>query len=104
MAYVQDMLNTEEKNRKELEEILNNENTKKLVLRAGQHIDNETIWSLRGTKALVLEYMSNTDDEYNNRESWGELLLSAHDKPMGINVTTWSKYRSISGNSFHLGI
>jgi len=90
MAYVKDMLNTDEKNKQELEEILNNENTKKIVLRAGQHIDNETIWSLRGTKALVLEYMSNTDDEYNNRESWGELLLSAHDKPMGINVTTWS--------------
>ena len=90
MAYVRDMLNTEEKNRQELEEILNNENTKKMVLRAGQYIDNETIWTLRGTKALVLEYMSNTDKEYNNRKSWGELLLSAHDKPMGINVTTWS--------------
>lgn len=90
MAYVKDMLNTEEKNRQELEEILNNENTKKVVLRSGQYVDNETAWSLRRTKALLLEYMSNTDKEYNNRESWGELLLSAHDKPMGIKVTTWS--------------
>lgn len=90
MKYVKDILNTEEKNRQELEEILNNENIKKLVLRAGQFIDTDTILSLRGTKALVLEYMSNTDKEYNNRESWGELLLSTHDKPMGINVTTWS--------------
>lgn len=90
MAYVRDMLNAEEENRKKLEEILNDENTKKMVLRAGQYIDNNTILALRGTKALLLEYMSNTDKEFNNRESWGELLLSAHDKPMGINVTTWS--------------
>lgn len=90
MTYLENMLNTEEKNRQELEEILKNENIQKLVLRAGQHIDNDTILNLRGTKALVLEFMSNTDNEFNNRESWGELLLSAHDKPMGINVTTWS--------------
>lgn len=90
MAYVKNMLSAEEKNRQEIEEILNDENTKKIVLRSGQYIDNETAWSLRRTKALLLEYMSNTDKEYNNRESWGELLLSAHDKPMGIKVTTWS--------------
>lgn len=90
MSYVRDMLNREEANTKELEEILNNENIKKIVLRANKHLDNDTILSLRGTKALVLEDMSNTDKEYDNRESWGELLLSAHDRPMGINVTTWS--------------
>lgn len=90
MSYVKDMLKTEEQRNKELEEILNNENIKKIVLRANKHLDNDTILSLRGTKALVLEDMSNTDKEYDNRESWGELLLSAHDRPMGINVTTWS--------------
>ena len=90
MSYVRDMLNREEANTKELEEILNNENIKKIVLRANKHLDNDTILSLRGTKALVLEDMSNTDKEYDNRTSWGELLLSAHDRPMGINVTTWS--------------
>ena len=90
MAYVKDMLNTEEKNRQELEEILNNENIRKIVLRSGQYVDNDAVWSLKKTKALVLEYMSNTDKEYNNRKSWGELLLSAHDKPMTIKVTTWS--------------
>lgn len=90
MSYVKDMLKTEEQRNKELEEILNNENIKKIVLRANKHLDNATILSLRGTKALVLEDMSNTDKEYDNRESWGELLLSAHDRPMGINVTTWS--------------
>lgn len=90
MSYVRDMLNKEEANTKELEEILNNENIKKIVLRANKHLDNDTILSLRGTKALVLEDMSNTDKEYDNRTSWGELLLSAHDRPMGINVTTWS--------------
>ena len=90
MSYVRDMLNAEEKNRQELEEILENENIQKIVLRAGKHIDKDTILGLRGTKALVLEYMSNTDNDYNNRKSWGELLLSAHDTPMGINVTTWS--------------
>lgn len=47
MAYVRDMLNTEEKNRQELKEILKNENIQKLVLRAGQHIDNDTILNLR---------------------------------------------------------
>ena len=86
MSYVRDMLNREGANTKELEEILNNKNIKKIVLRANKHLDNDTILSLRGTKALVLEDMSNTD----NRTSWGELLLSAHDRPMGINVTTWS--------------
>lgn len=90
MSYVRDMLNREGANTKELEEILNNENIKKIVLRANKHLDNDTILSLRGTKALVLEDMSNTDKEYDNRTSWGELLLSAHDRPMGINVTTWS--------------
>ena len=90
MSYVRDMLNREGANTKELEEILNNKNIKKIVLRANKHLDNDTILSLRGTKALVLEDMSNTDKEYDNRTSWGELLLSAHDRPMGINVTTWS--------------
>lgn len=90
MSYVRDMLNREGANTKELEEILNNENIKKIVLRANKHLDNDTILSLRGTKALVLEDMSNTDKEYDNRTSWGELLLSAHARPMRINVTTWS--------------
>ena len=90
MSYVRDMLNREGANTKELEEILNNENIKKIILRANKHLDNDTILSLRGTKALVLEDMSNTDKEYDNRTSWGELLLSAHNRPMRINVTTWS--------------
>lgn len=73
-----------------MENIQNNENIQKIVLRAGHYVDNDAIFSTRHTKALKLEYMSNTDKEYDNRESWGELLLSAHDKPAGINVTTWS--------------
>ena len=67
------------------------ENLQKLVLRAGKHIDRDVILGLRGTKAIKLEDMSNTNEEYDNRTSWGELLLSAHDRPMiGIDVTTWS--------------
>lgn len=67
------------------------ENLQKLVLRAGKHIDRDVILGLRGTKAVKLEDMSNTDEEYDNRETWGELLLSAHDRPMtGVDVTTWS--------------
>ena len=41
MSYVRDMLNREEANTKELEEILNNENIKKIVLRANKHLDND---------------------------------------------------------------
>lgn len=67
------------------------ENLQKLVLRAGKHIDGNTIVKLRGTKAIKLEDMSNTNEEYDNRTSWGELLLSAHDRPMtSVDVTTWS--------------
>lgn len=91
MSYVKDMLDRENWNTTDIsEEILNNKNIQKIVLRANKHLDRETILSLRGTKALVLEDMSNTDEEYDNRESWGELLLSAHDRPMGVKVTTWS--------------
>lgn len=77
-----------------MEDILNNQNIQKLKLRAGEYIDNETIWSLRGTKALVLESIDNTDQEYNNREDWGELVIAARKRPFAsikqINVTTWS--------------
>ena len=69
----------------------NNDNIRKIVLRARHHIDRDTVLSLRGTKALKVEAMKNTDNEYDNRESWGELLIPA--SPRGIesvDVTTWS--------------
>ena len=74
-----------------MENILDNEHIQKIVLRANHHIAGETVLALRGTKAIRLEDMSNTDEEYDKRESWGELLLSAHDRPMtSVDVTTWS--------------
>lgn len=63
----------------------------KIVLRANQHIDKDTIFDLRGTKAIRLEDMSNTDEEYDNRTSWSDLIGPA--RPRGISsieVTTWS--------------
>lgn len=88
MSYVKELLTkTEDKN----EKLYNDESLRKMVLRANKHVDINTILGLRGTKAIKLEDMSNTDEEYDNRETWGELLLSAHDRPMvGVNVTTWS--------------
>lgn len=63
----------------------------KLVLRANHLIEKDIILSLKGTKALKLEDMSNTDKEYDNRKSWGELLSPAHKRQMiGVDVTTWS--------------
>ena len=80
-------IRTEEEN----EKLFNDESLRKMVLRANRHIDKDIILGLRGTKAIKLEDMSNTDIEYNNRESWGELLLSAHDRPMtAVDVSTWS--------------
>lgn len=80
-------IRTEEEN----EKLFNDESLRKMVLRANKHIDKDIILGLRGTKAIKLEDMSNTDIEYNNRESWGELLLSAHDRPMtAVDVSTWS--------------
>ena len=74
-----------------MENILDNEHIQKIVLRANHHITGETVLALRGTKAIRLEDMSNTDEEYDKRETWGELLLSAHDRPMtSVDVTTWS--------------
>lgn len=91
MAYVREMLNREQESKMELERNLNDESLRKLVLRAGKHIDRDVILNLRGTKAINLEDMSNTDEEFDNRQSWGELLLSAHDRPMtSVAVTTWS--------------
>lgn len=91
MNYVSEMLKREEEGRRKLDELLNDESLQKLVLRAGKHVSRDVILGLRGTKAINLEDMSNTDEEYDNRESWGELLLSAHDRPMtGVAVTTWS--------------
>lgn len=90
MNYIKRMLENEEAERRAIEEIMDNKDARKIVLRAGHYVDNNTIYNLRGTKALMLEYMSNTDKEYDSRESWGELLLSAHERPMGTRVTTWS--------------
>lgn len=88
MANLNEMsIRTEEEN----EKLFNDESLRKMVLRANKHIDKDIILGLRGTKAIKLEDMSNTDIEYNNRESWGELLLSAHDRPMtAVDVSTWS--------------
>ena len=66
-------------------------NLQKLVLRANSHTDKDTILALRGTKAVKLEDMSNTDEEYDNRISWSDLIGPA--RPRGISsieVTTWS--------------
>lgn len=66
-------------------------NLQKLVLRANSHTDKDTILELRGTKAVKLEDMSNTDEEYDNRTSWSDLIGPA--RPRGISsieVTTWS--------------
>ena len=79
-----------------MENILENQNIQKLKLRAGEYIDNDTIYSLRGTKALMLESIDNTDKEYNNREDWGELVIAARKRKSWysairqIEVTTWS--------------
>lgn len=70
---------------------LENLNVQKLKLRAGEHIDRDTILNLRGTKALVLENMLNTDEEYNSRESWSDVVATAQSRDISrINVTTWS--------------
>jgi len=91
MSFVKEMLEREQTKVKNMEETLSDDNIQKLVLRAGNHINKDIILGLRGTKAIKLEDMSNTDEEYDNRETWGELLLSAHDRPMTtIDVTTWS--------------
>lgn len=74
-----------------MENIQENNNIRKVVLRAKHHIDRDLVLNLRGTKALKVEAMKNTDNEYDNRESWGELLIPA--SPRGIasvDVTTWS--------------
>ena len=70
---------------------LENLNVQKLKLRAGEHIDRDTILNLRGTKALVLENMLNTDEENNSRESWSDVVATAQSRDISrINVTTWS--------------
>ena len=70
---------------------LENLNVQKLKLRAGEHIDRDTILNLRGTKALVLENMLNTDEEYNSRESWSDVVATAQSRDISrVNVTTWS--------------
>lgn len=75
-----------------MEDILKNENIKKLVLRPNVHVDKETILSLRGTKALRIEDMENTDAEYNREDrTWTDLCNSAKDGIIKtITVTTWS--------------
>ena len=79
-----------------MENIPSNDNVKKLKLRAGEYIDNETIWSLRGTKALVLETIINTDEEYNNRKDWYQLVEETKRKKSWASpitrteVTTWA--------------
>ena len=90
MGYVKDMLEAEARKEKELEELLNNKNIQKTIIRSHCYLSDDTIWSLKGTKAIVLEYMTNTDAEYTSRKSWGELLLSAKVKPTTVRVTTWS--------------
>lgn len=90
MGYVKDMLEAEARKEKELEELLNNENIQKTVIRSHCYLTDDAIWALKGTKAIILEYMTNKDKEFNNRKSWGELLLSAKVKPTTVRVTTWS--------------
>lgn len=73
------------------EALIGNEYYRKLVLRANKHIDRDTILSLRGTKAIKIESMMNTDDEYDNRESWGELIPKAEKRQKcSVDITTWS--------------
>ena len=52
---------------------LENLNVQKLKLRAGEHIDRDTILNLRGTKALVLENMLNNNQKFTFKHNCGEL-------------------------------
>lgn len=76
-----------------MEDIQNNESgLKKILLRAGERPDKNTILNLRGTKAIKLENMSNTDiDFYKEGRTWTDLCLASKDKLIkSVDVTTWS--------------
>ena len=91
MSYIKDML---EKEQDSLDGVSDNmagvSGLQKIVLRANHHISKDEILALKGTKALKVETMCNTDNEYDNRQTWGELLVSAHGSKQYANVTTWS--------------
>lgn len=76
-----------------MEDIQNYESClKKILLRAGERPDKNTILNLRGTKAIKLENMSNTDtDFYKEGRTWTDLCLASKDSLIkSVDVTTWS--------------
>lgn len=91
MGYVSDMMENEElKENDRMTRLSSYKNLQKIVLRANHLLSKDTILALKGTKALMVDAMCNTDNEYENRQSWGEIVASAHGNKQCSEVTTWS--------------
>ena len=85
---VEEMLVEEAESR--MDRLASCKNLQKIILRANHPLSKDTILALKGTKALMVDTMCNTDNEYENRQSWGEIVASAHGNKQCSEVTTWS--------------
>ena len=60
-------------------ENLENENLQEIKLKAGEYVDNNTIYNLRNTKALSIESVSKTEGVKVNVSTWSSLIKNAID-------------------------
>lgn len=63
---------------------------KEITLKAGQHIDKETILSLRGTKAINVINVQITDKQYEGTKDWGDIVDTVNEPVLNEMCRTWA--------------